>query len=86
VLYRYKRKMQVLKERQGRKRTRGSRARARLCLSIEIKVDDRVQLFERERLRRLVVDKHTVPLLCGLLLALEHDHFVTLQQRKRMSV
>ena len=68
-----------MKERQGRKRTRGSWAGARLCFPIEVKVDERVELLERERLRRLVVDKHTVPLLCGLLLAFEQDHFVALQ-------
>ena len=50
-----------------------------MCFPIEVKVDERVELFERERLRRLVVDKHTVPLLCGLLLAFEQDHFVALQ-------
>jgi hypothetical protein len=45
-----------MKERQGRERTKGSRTQARLCFSIKVKLDERVERVERERLCCLVVD------------------------------
>ena len=61
------------------KRTRGSRACSRWRFAIKVEVNERVEFLERVRLRRLVVDKHTLPFLRGLLLALEHNHFVVLE-------
>lgn len=59
-------------------RTRGSWACPRWCLGIEVEVNERVQLLERERLRCLVVNEHTLPFLRGLLIALEHYHLIVL--------
>jgi hypothetical protein len=59
--------------------TSGRRACSWWRLAVKVEVDERVELLERERLRRLVIDEHTLPFLRGLLLALEHNHFIVLE-------
>lgn len=62
--------------RRGLAGRRGSWACSRWCFGVKVEVDERVQLLERERLCRLVVNKHTLPFLRGLLLALEYYHLL----------
>jgi hypothetical protein len=63
-----------------RARTRGSQACSRWCFNVKVEVDERVEFLEREGLRRLVVDEHTLPFLRGLLIALEHNHLIILDR------
>jgi hypothetical protein len=55
-------------------------------LAIKVEVDERVELLECERLRRLVENEHTLPFLRGLLVALEYYHLVTLDRNFPISV
>ena len=62
------------------RRTRGSRACSRQRLAVKVEVDERVEFLQRERLRCLVVNEHTLPFLRGLLVALEHYHLIALDK------
>lgn len=77
------RKGQGASERGRHEENRETRTRASLpcswwCFGIEVEVDERVQLLERERLCSFVVNEHTLPFLRGLLVALEHYHLIIL--------
>lgn len=61
-------------------RTGGSQACSWWRFNVKVEVDERVEFLERERLRRLVVDEHTLPFLRGLLIALEHYHLIILDK------
>jgi len=62
--------------RKGGARWRGGWACSWRRPDVKVEVDERVEPLERERLRLLVVDEHTLPFLRGLLVALEYYHLV----------